>query len=146
MRRPIIIGLVAGIVVLTGAVLFGPGAIQSAGAEPSACASCHVMESKVHTFKTSDSVHKTEISCSDCHLPAGMEGLVEKYKVGFRHVMVNLSGDAPAEIKLRSQDREWVISNCVRCHATEEHIQQVGKNACLTCHATDPHGEKGAAK
>lgn len=144
MRRSLLLGLVAGAVLITGAALFGPGAIQAAGAEPATCGSCHVMEAKVNSFTHSDSVHKTEISCSDCHLPVGMEGLVEKYKTGFRHVMVNLKGDAPEELKLRPSDREMVIANCVRCHSEEEHIQEVGKNACLTCHATNPHGDRGA--
>ncbi len=142
MRKPVLIGLIAGVVVLAGALLFGPHTIQAAGAEPAACASCHVMESKVHAFQTSDSLHKTEISCSDCHVPAGPGGLVEKYKTGLRHVSVNLSG-APDEIHLRPQDRETVVDNCVRCHGQEEHIQQVGRNACLTCHATNPHGDRG---
>jgi cytochrome c nitrite reductase small subunit len=142
MRKPLLFGLVGGAILLTGAVLFGPGAIKAVGAEPASCGACHVMENKVHSFQASDSLHKTEISCSDCHLPAGMEGLVEKYKVGMRHVKVNMQG-APEEIHLKATDRQWIIDNCVRCHATSEHIQEVGQEACLTCHATNPHGDKG---
>ncbi|HYF95327.1 MAG TPA: cytochrome c3 family protein [Symbiobacteriaceae bacterium] len=146
MRRPVLLGLMAGVVLIAGAILFGPGAIKAAGAEPATCGSCHVMESKVHSFQNSDSIHKSEISCSDCHLPTGMEGLVEKYKTGFRHIMTNMKGEAPAELRLRPSDREWVVANCVRCHKEEEHIKEVGKTACLTCHSTNPHGDRGVQK
>lgn len=142
MRRPILLGLLASVVVITAAALFGPGALKAAGAEPAACASCHVMEAKVHSFQASDSAHKTELSCSDCHLPTGMAGLTEKYKTGWRHIVTNVQG-APEELKLRQSDREMVVANCVRCHAEQDHIQQVGKTACLTCHATNPHGDRG---
>lgn len=142
MRRSVLIGVAAG-VVLVGAALFGPGAITASGMEPNTCGSCHVMESKVSSFVHSESLHKEEISCSDCHLPAGMEGLKEKYKVGIRHITVNMKG-APETIHLKAGDRQWILDNCYRCHATEDHIKQVGKNACLTCHSNDPHGERGA--
>ncbi|HYG58745.1 MAG TPA: NapC/NirT family cytochrome c [Symbiobacteriaceae bacterium] len=142
MRKPILIGILAGAALVVGLALFGPGALQVAGAEPDLCASCHVMESNVHAFENSDSLHKTAISCSDCHLPTGFDGIMEKYKTGFRHIVTNMKG-APEEIHLRATDRQWVIDNCYRCHATEEHIQEVGRNACLTCHATDPHGDRG---
>lgn len=146
MRRRVLIGLVAGVVVLTGAALFGPGAIKAAGAEPNLCATCHVMDTNVHSFQASVSAHKEELSCTDCHLPAGKEGLVEKYKTGLRHVSAQFSGEIPEHLALRAEDRNWVVDNCVRCHGTEEHIQQVGRSACLTCHATNPHGDKGATQ
>lgn len=144
MRRPILIGVVAGIALVAGLALLGPGALTASGLEPNSCGACHVMESNVASFQESHSLHKTELSCSDCHLPSGLEGLTEKYKVGYRHIMVNLKGEAPTEISLRAQDRDWIVANCVRCHDGSEHIQQVGKNACLTCHSNDPHGERGS--
>lgn len=141
MRRPILIGLLAGLLVI-GAAL-SPLALPAVGAEPDFCASCHVMEAKAHSFETSESAHKEAISCSDCHLPSGMGGVMEKYKTGFRHVVANVKG-APEEIHLRATDRQWIVANCYRCHATSDHIKEVGENACLTCHATNPHGDKGA--
>lgn len=116
MRRPILIGVVSGVALVAGLALLGPGALTASGLEPNSCASCHVMESKVASFQSSNSLHKTELSCSDCHLPEGVDGLKEKYKVGFRHFMVNLKGEAPEHISLRAQDRDWVVPTV--CAAT----------------------------
>jgi len=144
MRRPILIGVVIG-AVLVAAALLGPMAIEAAGAEPKECALCHSMETNVHAFTTSISGHKDELSCSDCHLPhdSALGAYAAKYSTGLRHIWTTATGNTPEEIKLRLEDREMVIANCVRCHSEEEHIQQNGKNSCLNCHSTNPHGDKG---
>ncbi len=144
MRRPILIGFLSGVGLLGALALLGPGAISASGMEPTTCAACHVMEKNVESFRAKAPATSHEaLSCSDCHVPHGLEGLIEKYKTGIRHVMVNASGEVPEVIRLRPQDREVVVNNCVRCHTGEEHFENTGTNSCLNCHANIPHGERG---
>lgn len=144
MRRSVLIGAAAGVLVIGGLVIFGPGALTASGLEPDLCATCHIMEGKVHSFKGSESAHRTETTCSDCHLPhGGMEGLKEKYRTGFRHVAAMVKGDLPEDLRLNQQARQMVLDNCNRCHAQEEHTRLNGTNSCLNCHSNDPHGERG---
>jgi cytochrome c nitrite reductase small subunit len=144
MRKSVVIGLIV-FVVLIGIVAFGPGTLSASGAEPATCGACHVMEKNVDSFQHSGDKHVTELSCSDCHVPHDgvVSSLVNKYQTGIRHVTANVSGNIPAELRLRPEDRAAVIANCVRCHSNQDHIQQNGKDSCLNCHANVPHGERG---
>jgi cytochrome c nitrite reductase small subunit len=144
MRKSLVIGTTVFALFLT-ALIFGPGAISASGAEPSSCGACHVMEKNVASFQQTTDKHKTELSCSDCHVPHqnAVGGLVDKYRTGIRHVSANMTGNIPDQLRLRPADREVVTANCVRCHADQEHSQQNGLNSCLNCHANVPHGERG---
>ncbi|HEY3365214.1 MAG TPA: NapC/NirT family cytochrome c [Symbiobacteriaceae bacterium] len=142
MRKSVVIGLVIGVIVVAAGV-FGPGALTASGAEPNFCASCHVMDKNVHSYQTTASAHKDQVSCSDCHLPTGATGWAAHYTTGARHIWTTATGRTPAALELTAADQKLVVANCVRCHAEEDHIKQNGKTACLTCHANDPHGEKG---
>jgi cytochrome c nitrite reductase small subunit len=148
MRKSIVIGIGV-VVVLLALGAFGPGAITAVGAEPNFCATCHVMDKNVSSFKASESAHHGVLSCTDCHLPnggAGLEGWTSHYSTGIRHVSTTVQGKTPASLELTEEARKILVDNCVRCHAGQEHIQQNGRTACLTCHANDPHGEKGVTR
>lgn len=146
MKKSLVIGLaIGGLVVAAG--IFGPGALTASGAEPVACATCHSMDRNVHSFQTSESSHRTTVSCSDCHIPheTAAKALSEKYKTSYRHIKTALSGEVPEEIRLTPEARKIVLDNCVRCHKEEEHSKENGLGSCLNCHSNDPHGERGVA-
>ncbi|MGE5673530.1 MAG: NapC/NirT family cytochrome c [Mycobacterium leprae] len=143
MRRSWLVGILLG-GALAAALLFGPGVLSASGVEPAFCATCHVMNGPVTTYRDSYSLHSGEVTCSDCHLPRGVSGLTAKYTTGLRHLMVTLQGNSPSTPALTDDGRQLVLGNCVGCHADNSAMTEHGPDSCLDCHADDPHGKHGA--
>lgn len=112
--------IVAAVFVVTGAigafVMFGPPHVAATFAEPTFCASCHIMENQYEAFEAS--VHSRLDSCNDCHLPN--TGFVRHYAaeafVGARDLLYWNLNRIPEHIEARERSRHWIQENCVRCH------------------------------
>lgn len=141
MKRKVVVWTVTPLIVVAG--LIGASTVLSAPAvEPRLCASCHVMEPQYRSF--AQSVHAGQVSCSDCHLPHDgfAESLVAKFTSGTRHLWAAVSGNVPAEVRLRPEGERWVARNCVSCHSLSDHVRESGTESCFHCHAGEPHGEE----
>jgi cytochrome c nitrite reductase small subunit len=116
-----------------------PPILSATPAEPAyLCASCHTME-PWHESYLADS-HGGAITCSACHTPHGLKGLAFKYGDGARHVVAQVLGAKPEEIRISSQGLEIVLNNCASCHTDSAHAQQPDVKYCINCHAEIPHG------
>jgi hypothetical protein len=79
------------------------------------CASCHEIESSVHSFAGSS--HR-ELSCAECHgtaLSNGIHSLKEKGRMLVSH----FSNVYVEEISMNEKQLLDVMDNCKRCHASE---------------------------
>ena len=87
---------------------------NSAPAEKT-CASCHEIQSSVHTHAMSS--HRN-LQCKECHgtaLSNGMHSLKEKGMMVVNHVLKN----RVENIKMNENQMLDVMTNCKRCHASE---------------------------
>lgn len=97
-------------------VMFGPPNLAATFAEPTFCASCHIMEPQFQAFEAS--THGRLDSCNDCHLPN--TGFVRHYAaeafVGIRDLLYWNTNRIPEHIESRERSKGWIQENCVRCH------------------------------
>lgn len=124
-------------------------ALHQSDTNPSFCATCHLMDSHVTSYLTSnnlDNIHaQSGVQCKDCHdypLPAEISS-------GIKYVFGNYEVDANGELPKRDFGDEI----CTQCHISLEHVAEEtadltrnphdshnGELACKTCHVA--HGEQ----
>lgn len=119
--------------------------------KPETCVNCHIMAPQYATW--SHSSHREHTHCNDCHVPHN--NVLNKYyfkaKDGLRHATVFTLRNEPQVIFIKSEGREVVQDNCVRCHTdliTDGHLLQRTKEFhhfrteknCWECHREVPHG------
>jgi cytochrome c nitrite reductase small subunit len=139
-----IVLIVLGVLVLLGAVaffvMFGPPHVAEQFSRPEFCASCHVMDPQFAAFQMGR--HRWLESCNDCHLPH--DSVVSYYFwegiVGVRDLVYWGIGRIPEHITARERSREWIDSNCRRCHGdvmTGTHPR--ADRRCWECHREAYH-------
>lgn len=120
-------------------------AMMGSAAEP--CANCHVMDAAYENWFHAP--HQGWAQCVDCHLPH--ENVLAYYfakgKTGMHDVYVFTTGRTPELIRANEDTREWVQSNCIRCHtdAVESILMgaQEFDRQCWDCHRHVAHGPRG---
>ncbi len=124
-------------------------ALHQSDTNPNFCATCHLMDSHVTSYLTSnnlDNIHaQSGVQCKDCHdypLPAEISSGI-KYVIG--NYEVDENGDLPK--------RDFGDEICTQCHISLDHVAEKtadldrnphdshnGELACKTCHVA--HGEQ----
>jgi cytochrome c nitrite reductase small subunit len=120
-------------------VLAAPPILSATPAEPNLCGACHAMAPWHDSYLTNK--HAGQITCSDCHTPPGLRGLLTKYGDGSRHLLAQAAGVNPEEIRISERGMEVVLDNCITCHAATEHAANPDSRYCISCHADQPHGQ-----
>lgn len=125
-----------------GFVSFGPPKLMAKTESPLFCGSCHVMESQYEAwFHTG--AHRT-IRCVDCHLPHENLPLYYTWKTidGMKDVIKFFSGMVPETITISEHGKNFVQSNCIRCHA--ERVEMIDRERpCWDCHRLLQHALAG---
>ena len=118
--------------------------------KPEACINCHVMTPEYSTWFHSS--HRENASCNDCHVPH--ENFARKYwfkaNDGLRHASMFTFRLEPQVIQIKSDGKEVVQDNCIRCHENQiSDVSLVSVNQdkhnstsrkCWDCHREVPHG------
>ena len=125
------------VLVLAGAaagfLAFGPPQLMAKTETALFCASCHAMESQFEAW-FNVGAHRS-IRCVDCHLPHQNLPVYYVWKSidGMKDTAVFYSGQTPETITLSERGRQFVQTNCIRCHeARVEMIDQ--QRRCWDCH------------
>lgn len=126
--------------VFTGIVLLAvtEGAINATDT-PEFCASCHVYESIITTFESSNHAN---LKCNDCHAPTDSKLAKYTFKAtsAIGHGYMTFFGDIPDVIHVTDNSMEIVEKNCLSCHeAGLENISHEAKGSCIDCHRQVPH-------
>lgn len=120
-------------------VVIAPPILSATPAEPKyLCGACHAMAPWHESYLAN--THAGQISCSDCHVRHGIQGLVTKYSDGAGHLLAQLRGARPEDIRISEHGLEAVLDNCIACHADSEHATNPDARYCISCHADQPHG------
>jgi cytochrome c nitrite reductase small subunit len=139
-KVPVLLIILAGLV--GGFLAFGPPQLVAKTETALFCSSCHVMESQFEAW-FHVGAHRS-IRCVDCHLPH--ENLpvhyVWKSIDGMKDVVVFYSGQTPENITLSERGRQFVQSNCIRCHF-ERVVMIDQERACWDCHRFLQHNLAG---
>jgi len=117
------------------------------GSAPETCANCHVMDSAYENWYHAP--HEKWTECVDCHLPHQnvFAYYFAKGKTGMHDVYVFTTGQTPVLIRANEDTRQWVQSNCIRCH--EDAVESILMGAqpfdrkCWDCHRNVSHGSRG---
>lgn len=140
-----IVGVIALVGAIAAFVMFGPPGFAERIAEPSYCATCHIMKPQYVSFQQGP--HSELDSCNDCHLPN--TGFVRHWVadafVGMRDVIYWNLNIIPERIEATEMSRRWIEENCRRCHAdviTDVH-PPAGRR-CWECHREVYHESPGA--
>jgi nitrate/TMAO reductase-like tetraheme cytochrome c subunit len=118
-----------------------------------ACASCHVMQSKVDDMKDPQSRTLAALhfqnrwiadqQCHNCHSDYGLSGTLKSKADGFRHLARYTTGTYDNPVSHRGY---FDNSNCLKCHGPTEKYRSVSSHAtirehlassqtsCLNCH------------
>ncbi|MFW6324977.1 MAG: cytochrome c nitrite reductase small subunit [Desulfovibrionales bacterium] len=136
-----------GIILAGGAlgifVAFGPPKLMAKTETPGFCSSCHVMQSQYEAW-FHVGAHRS-IKCVDCHLPHDNIPVYYLWKSidGMKDVIVFYSGRTPEYIHVSDRGREFVQSNCIRCHS--ERVAMINQERdCWDCHRFLQHNLAGA--
>lgn len=107
--------------------------------DPTACVNCHVMREHYDGWQKAS--HHAHATCNDCHVPADFVGKwSSKARNGFVHSKGFTFQDFPEPIRIRPQNREILVDNCVRCH--REFVSSIHPESadCVRCHDRVGHG------
>jgi cytochrome c nitrite reductase small subunit len=145
MRIAIIVSVTC-LVIVVGTLLYVSNFTVYLGDDPTTCNNCHVMDAVYEGWYHGG--HKLVATCNDCHTP---HDLIPKYFVkarsGFNHVSAFTIGHLPDPLRAKTESREIVQQNCMRCH--EETVSMVADGLkdsgryCFECHRHVAHGERG---
>jgi len=127
---------------LGGFLAFGPPQIMAKTEATLFCASCHVMQSQ-HEAWFNVGAHRT-ILCVDCHLPHQNLPVYYVWKSidGMKDAAVFYSGRTPETITLSERGRQFVQTNCIRCHS--ERVANIDQaRECWDCHRFLQHNLAG---
>lgn len=134
-------GVTAGIALLALQVSNARSYLSTA---PEACINCHVMVPYYAGW--SHSRHRTEASCSECHVPheGRLRALAFKAMDGLRHATIFTLRREPQVLRLRPAAVPVVQQSCIRCHGHQVMRIAAGSarraGACWDCHRETPHG------
>ncbi|MEW5830193.1 MAG: cytochrome c nitrite reductase small subunit [Chloroflexota bacterium] len=144
-KLPIIVA-VAALLVVVGVGMYVTDFTAYLGNNPATCNNCHVMDAAYEGWY--HAAHQEWATCADCHTP---HAFIPKYyikaKSGYHHVTAFAFGNIPNAIRAKTESRDIVQENCIRCHeATVEGV--VGEpmptdRYCFECHRSVAHGERG---
>ncbi|MBI5552099.1 MAG: cytochrome c nitrite reductase small subunit [Desulfobacterales bacterium] len=125
-------------VLLAFFLAFGPPKLMARTESPLFCASCHIMKTRYETW-FSMGTHRS-VRCVDCHLPHRNLPLYYMWKSidGMKDVIIFYSGDIPEYIEVSNRGRNFLQSNCIRCHS--ERVEMIDKTRdCWDCHRFVQH-------
>lgn len=135
--------VVAGVLLAVGVSAWG---VVAYTAQPSFCASCHVMQTRFASWQRSP--HAGRATCIECHAEPGAWGELKAHLNGTRYLYVMLTGEKSGPI-LRA---EVAVQTCLACHPREglaesTRVHEIRHRAhlargfdCTACHAGLVHG------
>lgn len=114
--------------------------------DPSACATCHVMQESFDSWQKSG--HRHVATCNGCHLPPGpIEKWLTKIDNGMLHSLAFTTGRFPEPITIKGRNARRTQHACLACHdglfhASVSPSQAFGGDElrCAHCHADAGHG------
>lgn len=106
---------------------------------PEFCNSCHVMNDQYEAWFMTG-VHRT-IQCVDCHLPHDniVNHFIWKGIEGTRDVVFFHSGIFDEPIELSERGKQFVQTNCIRCHEGIVSRIEADTQNCWSCHRRMSH-------
>jgi cytochrome c nitrite reductase small subunit len=145
MKIPLFIGIGFFILAL-GVGMYVTDFTAYLGSDPQTCNNCHVMDTQYAGWYSAG--HRDWATCSDCHTPhAFIPKYLYKAKSGMNDVFVFSTGNIPTAIRTKSDTKEIVQENCIRCHAEAVSAMLDGAQAfdrqCYDCHRSVAHGDRG---
>jgi cytochrome c nitrite reductase small subunit len=137
-----------GLFVGIGAYTFNYGeGLSYFSKDPEACKNCHIMNQQYDSWQMAS--HHGVASCVDCHLPGDFIGkYLAKAENGYNHSKAFTLQNFKEPITITPKNSRILQKNCVQCHAamvssiSDQGHYTNGAINCVHCHSTAGHGEQ----
>ena len=115
--------------------------------EPEVCVNCHIMQPQYDSWQKSS--HHTAAACVDCHLPHDFIGkYLAKGENGWHHSVAFTLQNFHEPIQITPKNARILQESCLNCHGDLVH-ELAARTAtadpeavqCVHCHQTVGHGE-----